>query len=232
VKWLGLLALAACYAPTIAEEVPCGTDERCPAGQQCYAGICRSSPPAQLDAAIDAPPDTPPDAAFTCGGADSVLSSPCAETFSGQGVYFDLVAKQTIGITGFSTMTQNAGTRDMAIYYRNGTHVGFEGNAAGWTLLGTTSGFTPTAGMACPLTPTLVPITFCLEIAQGERVAFYVTTAAGTGSLETFNRAVGQVVVENADLVLYAGRLQQGAGTFAGTIVDGKGFQGVVHTSR
>ena len=232
-KWLGAVLAAGCYAPSVAEDVPCSADGSCPDGQRCYAGVCRSSAPPSVDATVsDAAPDASPDAAFTCSGADSVLSSPCVETFSGHGVYFDLVAKQTIGITGFSTMTQNPGTRDIAVYYREGTHIGFEGNAAGWVLLGATASFTPESDIACPIEPTLVPITFCLPIAAGDRVGFYLATTAGTGTIETFTRTVGQIVVENAELTLYAGRLQQGVGTFAGTIVDAKAFQGVVHTSR
>lgn len=226
-----LVLVAGCYAPTVAENVPCGPRGECPSNQDCYAGTCRSTPP-NIDAPLaDVVPDARPDAAFTCAGVDSVLNSPCVETFSGQGLYFDLEAKVTVGITGFSTMSQNPGARTMAIYYRPGSHAGFENNPAGWTLAGMTNSYTPASGVACPIEPTLVPTSFCIEIPQGQRVGFYLTMASGTGSIESFNRPTGEAIAETAQLKLYAGRLQQGVGTFTGTIVESKGFQGVVHTS-
>ena len=230
-KWLWLLGIFGCYAPTIAENVPCGPLGECPTDQRCYAGTCRSSAPDVDAPTIDAALDASPDARFSCGGADSILSSPCVETFSGQGLYFDLEAKQTIGITGFSTMSQNGGTKAMVIYHRPGTHVGFENNAAGWTLAGMAT-FSPPDNASCPIEPRLIPTSFCIEVPQGQRVAFYIAITNGAGSIESYNKPLGDLVVENAQIKLYAGRLQGGAGMFTGAIVDGKAFQGVVHTSR
>jgi len=169
---------------------------------------------------------------FTCGGVDSVLNSPCSNQVSEQAFYFDVVAKKTIGVTGFSIMAQAAGTRSMAIYYRPGTHVGFENNAAGWMLLGSTNNFSPASMDQCPIPVTLVPISFCVGIPAGQRAAFYVVMTSGAGTIEGLDQALGQVVVSNTDLELLSGRQQSGTGAFTGVLHDNRGFQGVIHTSE
>ena len=176
--------------------------------------------------------DAEVDAAAACHGGSAELMSPCAGTFSAQGAYFDLEATTAISITGFETLTQNCGARDVSIYFRPGTHVGFETDPAGWTLLGSTSGFTPACATSCPITPTLVPVAMCVPIPAGERAAFYIVTTGGTGSFEAFDDALGAPVVQDSALVLYAGRLSQGVGAFTGTIVDGKAWQGVIHYTQ
>jgi len=176
-----------------------------------------------IDAA-DAPVDGP-----GCTSGSAQLMSPCAGTFSAQGAYFDLEATTTVSITGFETLSQNCGTRDVSIYYRPGTHVGFETSSAGWTLLGSATSFTPACAISCPITPTLVPIPFCVAIPAGQRAAFYIVMTSGTGTFESVDDPLGTAVVQDSALVLHAGRLSQGVGAFTGTIVDGKAWQGVIH---
>lgn len=51
------LALAACYAPTVQEGLPCGAGSACPAGLACSPGG-RCELPGDTDAAVDVPVDT------------------------------------------------------------------------------------------------------------------------------------------------------------------------------
>jgi len=187
---------------------------------------------AQSDAArgpADAAVDAPADAAPGCGSATAQLASPCVGTFSAQGAYFDIEALSTATITGFDTQSQNCGTRDVSIYYRMGTHVGFETDVTAWTLVASTTNFTPSCAASCPIPPTPVPIPICVTIPAGQRAAFYIVMTAGTGTFESTNATLGATVVQDAALVLHAGRLSQGLGAFTGTIVDGKAWQGVIH---
>ena len=70
-------------------------------------------------------------------------------------------------------MSQGAGTRDgVELYYRPGGFVGYETDAAAWTLAGSASGFDPVSAISCPIPVTPLPITFNVCIPAGERYGF------------------------------------------------------------
>ena len=102
---------------------------------------------------------------------DSVFT-PCFNTTSGTGFFLDLEASTDVTIEGFSTMSQGAGTRDVELYYRPGGFVGYETDAAAWTLAGSASGFDPVSAISCPIPVTPLPITFNVCIPAGERYGF------------------------------------------------------------
>jgi hypothetical protein len=93
VRWALLLGVAACFAPKAPSEIPCGTNDSCPAGQRCTPeGLCSSTPftpsgdaPVDRDAATDspiAPPDTPPvPPLLVFGERNGALNDTWVETF-------------------------------------------------------------------------------------------------------------------------------------------------------
>ncbi|MFI5220326.1 MAG: hypothetical protein ACHQNT_12650, partial [Bacteroidia bacterium] len=131
------------------------------------------------------------------------LFSQCLGTFSRNGYYFDLEAVNDITVTGFSYLAQNAGTRDISVYYRQGTYFGYEGTAANWTLLGTQSNITPLTALNCPLPHNVADISFNVCIPQGIMYGFYITMSSGTGTLETHsNLPEGSIGAQDVNVKL------------------------------
>jgi hypothetical protein len=155
------------------------------------------------------------------------LHSPCLGTFSRNGFYFDLEAASDITLSGISYLVQNVGTRDVSLYYRQGTYFGFEGVASNWTLLGTDSAVTPDNGLSCPIPhqPAIIDFTICIP--QGQRYGFYLVMSSGTGTLESHsNLAEGSIAAQDSYLKLITGKGQQGIGDFSGTLTPSLSFQG------
>ena len=243
-RCLLLVVLVGCYSPRPQEGAQCGAGSACPSGLVCASDNTCVLPghengidaPETRDAAIDAMPDARPDAFSGCALPSQTMSAPCTGTFSSHGMWFDIEAKVPLSITSFDTVSQNGGTDDVAVYVRSTTANGNEQSANGWTLLGTKTGFIPTTGTACPLTPTPIPITFCVDMVPGDRFGFYIAVTAqtaGNGTLETGTGTTGTITTQNADLILYSGRatLTNGAFPAAAPNAD-QAFQGVIHYKR
>ena len=92
------------------------------------------------------------------------------------------------------------GTYD--VYFRLGTHVGFENDASAWTLLDTFTGVSSAGNN----TATFVDITD-LEIPADTRIALYPTqtTTNSLGLRYTNGTGVGNVAASNADLTIFEG---------------------------
>lgn len=119
------------------------------------------------------------------------------------GIMFDITALQTVVITGFD-IDAYGNTHDYEIYYKAGTHVGFQTNAAAWTL----------AGQAFSVpgnprnSPTNIPIALSIPMCAGETYAFYLTSTSTSGSVSYTNgTAVGAVYSADANI-----QIKQGTG--------------------
>jgi hypothetical protein len=157
------------------------------------------------------------------------LFSQCIGTFSRNGYYFDLEAVNQVNVTHFTFMAQNPGARDITVYYRQGTYLGSEGNASAWTLLGTHAAITPNTGSVCPLPTNFINVSASICIPQGQRYGFYIVMSTGTGTIESHsNLTEGSIGAQDANLILYTGKGQQGTGDFAGTLTAGLTYQGAV----
>lgn len=134
------------------------------------------------------------------------LVSPCVSTFSRNGYFFDLEALNPIQIQGFSYTVQNPGSRDIAVYYKVGTHVGSENNASAWNLIGNITAFTPANALACPLPHNLFLFASAITMNGGDRFGFYFQMTAGTGTLESHsNIPTGNIGAQDVNLRLYSG---------------------------
>ncbi len=155
---------------------------------------------------------------FSVDCASQVFVSPCVGTFSRKGLFFDLEAKNSnVTISRFSLLVQNTGTRDLSIYYKAGTHVGFEANPAAWTLADTTQNWNPIFALACPIPPAIIPGDLNICIPANQRYGFYIIMTAGVGSIESHNTlTTGSLAVSNPDLNLYTGVGQNTLSIFNG----------------
>ena len=101
------------------------------------------------------------------------------------GNMFDINALTDVTLLSFDVNAQNGVTIDVEVYAKSGTWVGFEGNAAAWTLIGTaTSVVSNGEGIATPLN-----LTLGYAMLTGETHAFYVTPTdpGGAGGFQYTN---------------------------------------------
>jgi hypothetical protein len=157
------------------------------------------------------------------------LHSQCIGTFSRNGLYFDLEAITDVRVTGISYLVQNSGTRDVSVYYRQGTYLGHEGIAVDWTFLGIDSAVTPVNGGSCPLPHNPMPVDLNICIPQGQRYGFYIVMSSGTGTIESHsNLTEGSIAAQDIYIKLITGKGQFGIGDFTGTLTPSLTFQGAI----
>lgn len=138
------------------------------------------------------------------------MVTPYAENNSQDGLMFDIEAINTVTINQFSANLCDAGPYDMEIYYRAGTHFGFETTPGAWTLVGSTTGLVTNG----PNVETVIPIAINIQIPAGQRYAFYVTESANTGNNMCYtngnsptpsNIATNVPVLADANIIVYEG---------------------------
>lgn len=153
------------------------------------------------------------------GGA-TTLPTTLAGGNGQDGNMFSITALNTVTITNFDGHPQGNG--DWYIYYKPGTHVGFETNAAAWTLVGSATGVT-----AQPFgTPTPIPISIDVTIPAGETYSFYVTMTNAGNVNYTNGTTVGAIFSSDANI-----QFLQGTGnSYAfGSVFSPRIFNGVIH---
>ncbi|TVR82291.1 MAG: hypothetical protein EA412_01680 [Chitinophagaceae bacterium] len=120
------------------------------------------------------------------------------------GVMFDINALEDVTILCFD-VNLYTGTHDYQIYYKEGTHVGFEGNQAAWTLIGGPVSVTSNGTNV----PTYIPIPINVSIDAGESAAFYITcnrtNTPGGGIEYTDGFGVGNVIAADANIEVLDG---------------------------
>lgn len=118
------------------------------------------------------------------------------------GVMFDLVADGAVEEADSLSVELDAGIFDVEVYFRRGTHVGFEGSSEGWQLLASQAGVVSVGGGTLSEIPLASPV----DIAAGDTAAFYVDTGAGQAGLRTDpGAAVGDPAAVTADQTMLVG---------------------------
>jgi hypothetical protein len=122
------------------------------------------------------------------------------------GIVFDVLATDTVVVDALNVHLA-AGTFPLEIYFRRGTHVGAETNAALWTLLGSQADLVSSG----PAEYTAVPFAASVQLEAGETGAFYVNTgAASSGVLSRAGVNVGDEVLDDGNAVIVAGNAISG----------------------
>lgn len=155
-------------------------------------------------------------------GAQDSLSAGYAGGNGFDGNFFDVTAINTVPITGFDG-NLDPGTHNIDVYYKVGTHVGFETNSGAWTLVGSSTGVVSNGNNV----PTPLQVNFNgLTIPAGQTYAFCVVTDAGINY--TNGGTVGNVNVSNADM-----QILEGSGlsspVFGGSIFTVRNWNGTIH---
>jgi gliding motility-associated-like protein len=129
------------------------------------------------------------------------LTTPLNSNNGQRGIMFDVMATNTVTVKCFDANLYAGTTANYEIYYRAGTHVGHENNAASWTLLGNTTALTSLGNNV--LTP--IPITVNVTIPAGQTYSFYVTNDFGGGTSYTDGTTVGNFLAGDANITVYEG---------------------------
>ncbi|MDT0556991.1 proprotein convertase P-domain-containing protein, partial [Patiriisocius hiemis] len=133
------------------------------------------------------------------GGAPLSLTTTFASNNGLDGNMFDINALNDVTINSFD-INMNTGTDDVEVYFKTGTHVGFEGDASAWTLLDTATGITSNG----PDTATPLNLNLGQVVLAGETVAFYVSTlTVGVGY--TNGTTPGAVFASDANIEFLEG---------------------------
>ena len=115
--------------------------------------------------------------------------------YGNHGNMFDILSNEDIIITGFEGNFYS-GPVDLKIYYKAGTHIGYETDSVYWALVGTVNGLVPNPRGV----PTPIPLQLNLPITAGLTYGFYITTTNGTNM--AFNVSTSQGVLHTTDGIL------------------------------
>ncbi|MEX2588878.1 MAG: hypothetical protein WD334_01660, partial [Chitinophagales bacterium] len=158
-----------------------------------------------------------------CASSD-LVQTPFNTNNGFDGIMFDVQASSNIVVNCMSTNV-DAGTGNFRIYYKAGTHVGFENNAGAWTLAGTATNVT-SAGTN---NPTYIPININLNINNGQTYAFYVTTEGTPSYNYTDGTGVGNVLASDANITVREGTGKEYP--FASNFTP-RSFNGIIYYSQ
>lgn len=168
---------------------------------------------------------TAPGATAQCTATDN-LTTLYAEDNGLDGAMFDIVALETITIECFD-VNWAAGTTGAEIWYRTGTHVGYETDSTAWTFIGAATGIV-TAGTD---NPTSIPIDVDLSVPVGATYAFYISNLfTSDPNIEYTNGStLGGVLASDPNLQVLegTGSYQQ----FGTTFFSPRQFNGTVYYS-
>ena len=155
---------------------------------------------------------------------DAPEPSSVTTTFSAgnsqSGNMFDIAATNEVTVTSFDGHPQ--GNTDYEVYYRAGSHLGFEDVSTAWTLVGSASGV-----VAQPQgSPTSIPIAVDVTIPAGETYAFYVTSTTSVNQNYSNGSLVGAVFASDANMQFLEGT---GNAYPFGSTFSPRVFNGVIH---
>ncbi len=189
-------------------------------GVACYdcangGGLCDSCSAGACDNAPD------------CAVSPLSVATPIVNSNGQDGNMFDIVAKNTVVITGFEGNIANTPnvTTQYHIYYKVDSHVGFETDPAAWTHLAGPLTITPNA----PNTLTTIIDDLSIVIPAGQTYAFYLTNTADSGNNNRYSNgtATGNLRAQDDNIRINEGT--GGAYPFSTMFFQARLWEGKVH---
>ena len=115
---------------------------------------------------------------------------------------FDINAIVDVTITGFDFNMGALTPYNIEIYYKAGTHVGFEMTPGAWTLAGSAANVMSAGANVA----TSIPIVLSVAIPAGQTFAFYLTDTGGPSNLDYTNgTVVGALYSTDGNINIYEG---------------------------
>jgi subtilisin-like proprotein convertase family protein len=157
-------------------------------------------------------------------GGEITLLTTLAGGNGQNGNMFDLDAINDVVILSFDGNQLGSGGPPFTfeIYWKPGTHQGFETNAGAWTMIGQATG----VPMNPQGTATPIPIPVNVPINAGNRAAFYVTATTGFNVAYTNGTVLGNQYASDANIIFYEG---VGMSYPFGTVFTPRIFNGIIH---
>lgn len=151
------------------------------------------------------------------------LDTPIVNNNGQDGNMFDITATNTVVITGFEGNIANVpnATTEYHVFYKRGSHVGFENNSAAWTALAGPLPLVPNTPNA--LTEVLTGLS--VVVPAGETVAFYLTNTSAISNNNRYHTGTGTGAVLVADANLTVKEGTGGAYPF-GTFFNARPWEG------
>jgi hypothetical protein len=220
-----------CVAQTVMNGQICDDLDACTTGETCSNGNCGSGAPVTTCSQTGdgcCPSSCTALNDIDCACMTTGFTTTFINTSGWDGFMFDVVALEAIEIKTFD-VNIDPGMKTIEIYYKTGTHAGFESTSTAWTLVGGAS-----VNPSAPNIGTPVPISVDVPIPQGQTYAFYITSTA----LGTLNNGVnyilsiptGSVQAQDTNVQLLGGK---GKGyPFAGSTFVDRGFSGTVYYEK
>jgi hypothetical protein len=157
-----------------------------------------------------------------CPAATASVTTYYATNNGQRGCMFNITASQDITVICFDANLYAGTTADYEIYYRPGTYVGSENNAAAWNLVGTTTALTSAGSNV----PTNIPIPVNVFIPAGQTYGFYVTNTFGGGTSYTDGTGANVLLGSDASISINGG---VGKSYPFGLTFSFREFNGAVH---
>ncbi|WP_430403984.1 hypothetical protein [Fluviicola sp.] len=159
-----------------------------------------------------------------CISVGNSLATSYVSNNSNKGEMFNIVATNTVTILCFDLNLILGSNGSYEIYYKVGSYVGSESNAAAWTLIGSNPSV-PCVGFDTP-SPMDIPIN--IIIPAGQTYSFYITAndVAQTAGIRYTNNAGYTTIASDANISI-AGGIGK-AYPFA-TNYNNRSFNGTVH---
>lgn len=159
--------------------------------------------------------------------ADTVIATPIVNNNGQDGNMFNITANNTIRIRYFEGNIADSPntTTEYFIYYKVGTHVGFETNPSAWTLVAGPVNFP----VNTPNNLTVIPIPVNIIIPAGQTYAFYLTNTSAIGNNNRYSNGsgTGTVIATNSDITVYEGT--GGAYPFSSSYFNARPWEGKIH---
>lgn len=150
------------------------------------------------------------------------LSVQLAATNNQAGCFMDIKPLKDIKLTDISWLPVSTQSYDISIYFKTGSAIGFETNAAAWTLLTAKTGISATAATLNKIT---LPTPQTLNANNVYSILVIRTGTSGNISYQTVSVA-GSVEASNTDLQLLSA--SGISGLFTGTVFSPRSFAGAV----
>lgn len=133
----------------------------------------------------------------TANGPQTSLTTTTAGGNNHRGNMFDITATNDVTITSFDVSPM--GSTTISVYYKTGSFVGSENNAAAWT-------FVDSGAVVFTGTPVSIPFSVNVAIPAGQTYGFYVTSTNTSVSLNyTDGTGVGNTYSSDANIAFKEG---------------------------
>jgi photosystem II stability/assembly factor-like uncharacterized protein len=138
------------------------------------------------------------------------------------GVMFDISTSNNINLTGFG-LNLYSGQKTVYIYYKNGTHIGFENDSLAWIFL---DSITVTSGGSGG--STLVNLSSTLSCIQGQTYGFFLSNSVWPDFRYIAGNATGSLQSSDPNISIYEG-VGRRSKYFNSQIFQDRKFSGTVY---